>query len=384
MPGHSVCDGGLVVDLRALDRVDVDPRTRRAQVQGGALLGTVDAATQVHGLAVPAGVVSHTGIAGLTLGGGMGWLTRLGGLTIDRLVRAEVVLADGRVVHASADEHPDLFWALRGGGGNFGIVTEFEFDLVEVGPIIDFAMLFWPQEQARDALKVLRDRMHELPRSLNGIIAALDAPPAPFVPADQHGRRGCALLLAGFGDHDAHQHVVDTICAELPPAFTQMGPMPYVALQQLIDDANPWGFHYYDKSGYIAELTDPIIDIIATQGADRHSPLSVILLYRLDAAYCDVADNATAFGGGRTDRYTAFIIADCPDPTQLPAERTWARNLHETLRPHLLETGTYVNAVGADEPDRVRAAYGHKYDRLLHIKTTYDPDNLFHHNANIH
>ena len=205
MPGLSVCDDGLVIDLSQLNRVTVDPDAKRARVQGGALLSDLDVATQAHGLAVPVGAISHTGVGGLTVGGGMGWLTRQGGLSIDNLASAEVVVADGRVLRTAKDENADLFWAIRGGGGNFGVVTEFEFRLHQVGPMVQFGLFFWAQDQGGQALRLMRDVVADLPRSLNAFpAAALNAPPAPFVPIEHHHQPGYALLLTGFGDPAEH------------------------------------------------------------------------------------------------------------------------------------------------------------------------------------
>jgi FAD/FMN-containing dehydrogenase len=384
IPGHSMSEGGLVIDLRRMNGVTVDPAAGRARVQGGALLRDVDAATQAHGLAVPAGLVGHTGIGGLTLGGGMGWLTRMGGLTIDNLVSAEVVLADGRVLRAAEDSHPDLFWALRGGGGNFGVVTEFEFRLVAVGPMVDFGLFFWDEALGRDALRLMRDVAHDLPRSMTAMpAAALTAPPAPFVPPEHHGRPGYALLLVGFGDPEGHQQVAERVRAALPPLFDVVAPMPYTALQQLLDEANAWGFHAYDKSGYFADLSDEVIDVLVEQAPRKTSPLSVLLFYRLDGAFSEVAEDDTAFGGGRSPRYTGFFIGLTPTADMLPAEREWIRGLWQALSPHMLGAGSYVNAIEGASAGEAEAAYGPKYRRLAAVKATYDPGNVFHRNVNI-
>jgi len=384
VPGHSVCDDGLMIDLSRLNAVTVDPEARRARVQGGALLRDVDAATQAHGLAVPTGAIGHTGIGGLTLGGGMGWLTRQAGLSIDNLVSAEVVIADGRILRACEDDNADLFWAIRGGGGNFGVVTEFEFRLHEVGPIVQFGLFFWPQDQAAEALRLMRDVIADLPRSLNAIAAAaLTAPPAPFVPAEHHHRAGCALLLSGFGDAAEHQQVADRIRAALPPLFEVVSPMPYVALQQLLDEGNAWGFYGYEKSAYFETLTDEVIDVIAGHAPLKSSPLSVLLFYRLDQAYTEMGENDTAFGGGRTARSMGFFIGLCPTAEMLPAERQWVRSLWDALHPHMMNDGTYINALTEADEHRIRATYGAKYDRLAEVKAKYDPGNVFHRNANI-
>ena len=373
----------MVIDLRRMNRVDVDPSARRARVQGGALLGDVDAATQPYGLAVPAGLVSHTGVGGLTLGGGMGWLTRMAGLTIDHLVSAEVVLADSRVVRADESENPDLFWALRGGGGNFGVVTEFEFDLVAAGPMVQFGLFFWDAADGREALRVMRDVLADLPRSMNAMpAAAFNAPPAPFVPAEHQGKPGYALLLVGFGERGGAP-AGDRADPHGAPAAVRRGhPDALHRLQQLIDEANGWGLYSYDKSGYFADLTDEVIDVLCDQAPRKTSPMSLLLFYRLDGAYSDVAEDATAFGGGRSPRYTGFFIGITPTAEMLPAEREWIRSLWQALQPHMLAAGSYVNAVEGAAGE-AEDAYGPKFRRLVAVKAAYDPDNVFHRNVNI-
>jgi FAD/FMN-containing dehydrogenase len=383
--GASVVDGGLMVDLSLLNTVTVDPEARRARSGGGALLGDLIAAAQEHGLALPVGAISHTGVGGLTLGGGMGWLTRKHGLTIDNLVSAQVVLADGRVVRACAAEHEDLFWALRGGGGNFGVVTEFEFALHPAGPMIEFGMLFWGLDQGAEALRAARDVVGSLPDGVNVIIGALNAPPEPFVPEQHRLQPGYAAVVAGFHGEQEHREVLERLRTAAPPLWEAATPMPYVALQQMMDELNAWGHHYYDKSLYLGDLTDAVIDTLVQHVPRKTSPLSVVLLYRLDGAYSAVADDATAFSGGRSPRYAVFTIANAPVPELLVADRPWVVALHEALSAHALGAETYVNALGGEEAeDRVRSAYGaQKYDRLARIKAQYDPGNVFHRNANI-
>jgi FAD/FMN-containing dehydrogenase len=300
VPGYSSVDRGLVIDLGRMNQVTVDPQAKRARVQGGALIRDLDAAAQGYGLAVPAGFVSHTGVTGLALGGGMGWLTRQAGLSIDNLVSAEVVVAEGRILRAAADENPDLFWAIRGGGGNFGVVTELEFRLHQISPVVQFGLSFWDAGQGRHALRLMRDVIAELPRSLNAVPAALTAPPAPFVPPEHHHKLGYALLLVGFGDEAAHQQVMERVRSALPPLFEFVSPMPYVALQQMQDEANAWGVYGYEKGAYLENLSDDMIDVLTRHVPRKTSPLSVVLFYRLDEAYCEVGDDDTAFGGGRT------------------------------------------------------------------------------------
>jgi FAD/FMN-containing dehydrogenase len=382
--GASVVDSGLMIDLSGWRQVAVDPVARRARVAGGALLADLDAATQAHGLAVPAGLISHTGVGGLTLGGGMGWLSRLAGLTVDNLVGAEVVTADGRILRAAEDENADLFWALRGGGGNFGVVTEFELKLQPIGPTVHFGLLFWGLDDGPEVLRLARDTMATLPREINIVIAGVNAPPAEFVPEEYRFRPGYALLVAGFGGSTAHERVLAELRSALPPLFEFATPLPYVGLQQLLDEANAWGSHCYEKGAYIEELSEDAIEVITRNLPGKNSPSSLQMLYRLDAAYSEVGDDDTAFGGERSPRYAVFIVGVCPSAELLPAERTWVREFWDDLQPHAAGTGGYVNAMSEQDADRVRATYGaRKYQRLARIKAAYDPDNVFHRNTNI-
>jgi hypothetical protein len=382
-PGHSVCDDGLVVDLSRMDGVIIDPETKRARVQGGALLADLDAATQAHGLAVTAGIVSHTGVGGLTLGGGIGWLTRRAGLTIDNLRGAEVVVADGRVLRASEDENPDLFWAIRGGGGNFGVVTEFEFRLLDVDPMVQFGSFFWGPDQGRAALRLMRDVIPELPRSLNAYIFIATMPPAPFVPVEHQFKTGPQLLLTGFGDPVEHQKIVEHIRVTEPPLFDLVTTMRYVELQGMFNEEAAWGFYGYEKNAYYEDINDEMIEILSTKGLEKNSPLSHVEFDRLDEAFSEVGEDDTAFGGGRSPRYFVNFVASCATPEQLPAEREWVRSLFDALRPHMLGGGTYINSLGEQDDARIRQTYGAKFDRLQMIKNKYDPNNVFHRNANI-
>jgi hypothetical protein len=383
--GAAVCDDGLMIDLSGLNAVGVDPAARRARSGGGALLADLDAATQAHGLAVPAGLISHTGVGGLTLGGGMGWLTRKFGLSIDNLAAAEVVTADGRVLRASAAEHPDLFWAIRGGGGNFGVVTSFEFELHELDPGVQVAMFFWGQDQGRDALRLAREITAAMPPEINAVTGAVNAPPAPFVPEQHHFAPGYVLLLTGFNGTTEHARLVDQIRATLPPLFDLVAPMRYVDLQQLLDEINAWGGYSYDKSCYLAELSDPVIDVITEHVPRKTSPRSALLCYRLDGVYCRAGEHDTAFSGGRSPRYAAFIIGMAPDDQVLAAERGWVRGLWSALQPHsIADGGGYINANTDYADDGIRSAYGAaKYERLAQVKAGYDPDNVFHVNVNV-
>jgi FAD/FMN-containing dehydrogenase len=382
--GACTVDDGLQIDLSTMRNVTVDPGARRAMVDGGALLGDVDAAAQEHGLAVPAGIVSHTGVGGLTLGGGMGWLTRKAGLSIDSLVSAEVVTANGRIVQASEHENSDLFWAIRGGGGNFGVVTKFEFKLQPAGPLVQFGLFFWSLENAADVLRLAEELISTVPRDVNIIVGGINAPPAPFVPEQHRFRPGVALLIAGFGSPEEHEAVVTRVRKQLPPLFDMVTPIPYVQLQKLLDEANAFGVCAYDKALYIAEFSEAVIAVMAEHLPRKTSPLSLVPFYRLDGAYSEVSEDDTAFGGGRSPRWSCFIVGVTPSPETLGAEREWVRSFWNALQPHAMGIGAYVNGETEFVRDRVLNSYGPaKYGRLAKIKATYDPDNVFHLNANI-
>jgi FAD/FMN-containing dehydrogenase len=383
--GTAVCEGGLMVDLREMNGVVVDPAARRAKVGGGALLADLDLATQAHGLAVPAGIVSHTGVGGLTLGGGMGWLTRKYGLTIDNLISAEVVTADGRLLRVADDEHPDLFWAIRGGGGNFGVVTSFEFRLHEVDPVVQFALIFWSLDQGQEAMQLTREIVAALPPDINAVFAAVNAPPASFVPPQHHLAPGYALLLTGFGSAAEHARLVTQVRRRVPPLFEVNTPMFYIELQKLFDEANGWGLHAYDKGTYFEDLSDQVINVIAEQVPGKQSAMSALMLYRLDGAYSQIGEDETAFSGGRSPRYAAFILGLAPDAGLLAAERHWVRGFWEALNTLAIDGGGgYINGSSEFSADGVRRSYGlDKYERLARIKAEYDPANMFHINANI-
>jgi hypothetical protein len=385
MSGACVVDDGLVIDLTRMNAVSVDPEARRATVGGGALLGDLDAATQAHGLAVPVGLVSHTGVGGLTLGGGMGWLTRKYGLAIDNLVSARCVTASGDLLVASESQNADLFWALRGGGGNFAIVTEFEFALHEAGPMVHFGYLFWNVSQGADALRHARSVLGSLPPDVNAVVGGLSAAPAPFVPEHLHGQPGFGMVVVGFGSAEEHAEVLAQASGGVEPLISFAAPMPYVALQQMLDEANGWGLHCYDKGCYVADLSDEVIDALVEHYPQKNSPLSIALFYRLDAAYSAVPEAATALSGGRSPRYALFIIGGCPDPAMFEGERAWVRSFAEAVRPHALGDGSYVNGSSEfDDRDPVAAAYGpEKFARLVALKATYDPTDLLHGNARV-
>jgi FAD/FMN-containing dehydrogenase len=382
--GHAVCDAGLMIHLGEMNRVVVDPAARRAVCGGGATWADVDAATQEHGLATPGGFISHTGIAGLTLGGGIGWLTKKAGLSCDNLVGAQVVTADSRIVRASKDENPDLFWALRGGGGNFGIVTSFEFALHPVGPMVNLGLFFFGLENGPAVLRFARDYIETLPQEAAGFLAiGLSAPPAPFVPLEHHFRPGHALLVVGFGSPQDHGAVVDPIRKAVPPLFELVTPIPFVALQQMFNESATWGLLGYEKALYLDALSDGAIAVIGEHVPKKTSPLSFCPTFTLAGAYRTASDADTAFGGRRSARYVFNIEAAAPDRETYEADRQWVRNFWDAMRPHATGAGGYVNFLAEPDDDRVRTSYGDKYARLARIKAEYDPGNVFHLNANI-
>lgn len=380
--GKAVVDNGLMIDLSQLNAISVDPDARRAKAGGGALLGALQGAAQQHGLGLPVGSVGHTGVGGLTLGGGMGWLTRKHGLSIDCLVSAEVVTADGSILRASDDENPDLFWAIRGGGGNFGVVTEFEFELHPAGPIVQLGFQFWTVDHGKHFFRAVREIAASLPPEVNVIIGCLDAPPAPFVPEEHVGKQGFALITTGFGPQDQHDEVLSRAREAVPPLFEFAAPVPFMMVQTMIDEANAWGQYDYDKGADFEELTDDVIDVIVEHFPRKQSHGSVVLMYRLDGAFSAVPDQATAYSGRRTPGYAVFIIAVCPSMEILDHDRTWVREMYDALTPHMAPRA-YINAIN-DEETNAAAVYGEeKYARLAQVKRRYDPANVFRRNLNI-
>lgn len=381
--GFAITDGGVMIDLSLMKSISIDAESRRATAGGGVTWAELDAAAQAHGLATPGGFISHTGIGGLTLGGGLGWLTRKAGLSADNLVGAEVVLADGSVVHASDEENSDLMWALRGGGGNFGVVTSLEYRLLPVGPMVNLGLFFWTLDDGAKMLRFARDYIPTLPIDSQAFIAGLNAPPEPFVPDQYKLQPGYALVVVGFDDAETHAGLIAPI-RELGAAFEMVTPIPYTHLQQMFDESAPWGINGYEKAVHLADLTDAAIDVITEWQPRKASPMSFTPMFCLGGAYAEVADDATAFGGSRGSRYVVNIAGICPEPGQLAAERDWVRSYWEALVPHAGSVGSYVNFMSEYDETRVRESYGvAKYDRLAAIKRIYDPDNVFHLNANI-
>jgi FAD/FMN-containing dehydrogenase len=383
--GHGVLNDGLMIDLSTMKAVTVDAGAQRARCGGGATWADLDAATQEHGLAVPGGVVSHTGVAGLTLGGGIGWLSRKHGLSCDNLVSARVVTADASVLTASASENADLHWALRGGGGNFGVVTEFEFQLHPVGPMVNAGLFFWPVEAGADAVSHIRSVIAGLPADAGALIIGVNAPPLPFIAEEHHFKPGYMLAIVGWNSPEEHAAMVSPARENLTPLFEFITPLPYTMLQQMIDASAPWGILAYEKACYLDELTDGAIAVIAEQLPRKSSPMSIMPIFPMGGAYHDPSDSDTAFGGSRASKWLVNIAATAPDPDLLATDRTWVRAFWDALQPYASGSGSYVNFIAdTDDETRVRASYGAaKYDRLAQIKAQYDPDNIFHRNANI-
>jgi hypothetical protein len=383
--GNAVWPDALTIDLSRMSAVRVDPVTRTAYCRGGALLSDLDAATQEHGLAVPAGTVSHTGVGGLTLGGGFGWLTHDHGLSIDNLVSAQVVLADGRIVEASPDSHPELFWAIRGAGSNFGVVTEFRFALHPVGPLVHVGLMFWPLGEAVEALQTIRGTLAELPNRFGALVGVgMNAPPAPFVPDKYHFAPGHALVLAGFGSAEQHAEVVDTVRGNLPPLFDFVSELPYTALQAMLDDSAPPGILAYERALYLDDISDGAIEVMADFSAKKSSPMSFAPVFSIDGAYSAVDDDATAFGGLRRPGFAVNMACVAPTSDLFEADTAWVKEYWEALLPFARDNGSYVNFMVEPDQERVVAAYGSdKYRRLAKIKAEYDPENVFRHNANI-
>jgi FAD/FMN-containing dehydrogenase len=382
MPGHSTCDDGLVIDLRALSHVTVDPHARKAIVGGGALLGDLDRATQRHGLVVPAGVVSHTGVAGLTLGGGVGRLMRRFGLTIDSLLSAEVVTADGRILRTSEDQHPDLFWALRGGGGNFGVVTEFEFTLHELSELLILAT-FHPLDQARKVIERGRQEMADpkTPDELLWTSFLRRASDVPWIPPELVGRHGIMSLVEWSGGPEEGRARLTEIRDDLAPAASDLSVVPFLFMQTVTDDLFAHGLRTYIKAGFAHDIPDALTDVLLDRAAELESPISQVELLALGGAISQIAPEATAFPF-RNARWLINIPATWRDPADDEREIAWARATYAAIRPHLSE-GSYVNFMGDDEDDTAAAAYGHTIERLQQVKASYDPDNTFRLNQNI-
>jgi FAD/FMN-containing dehydrogenase len=379
--GLGTCDGGVVIDLSMLKDVEVDPGARTVRVGGGCTWGEVDRETGKHGLATPSGIISTTGVGGLTLGGGLGHLTRKFGLSIDNLLGAELVLADGRRVSASADENPDLYWAIRGGGGNFGVVTSFLFRLHEVGTVVG-GPTFWPVEAGAEVLSAYREFLPNAPRELNGFFAFHTVPPAPPFPEEIHLRKVCGVVWCYVGaEEDAAQAMAPLLDAVPEPLMHGVGAMPHAALQSAFDGLYPPGDQWYWRADFVKEIPDDAVEAHARFGADMPTLQSTMHMYPIDGAAHDHAPSDTAWSYRDANWGSVFAGVD-RDPANVSAIRRWSIDYFEALHPHSAG-GAYVNMMMDEGQERVRDSYRDNYDRLSRIKATYDPGNLFRVNQNI-
>lgn len=379
--GLGIIDDGLVIDLSLMREVRVDPETRTAWVEGGATLNDVDRATHVYGLAVPSGINSSTGIGGLTLGGGLGHLTRHLGLTIDNLIAANIVLADGSYVQASAQEHPDLFWAIRGGGGNFGVVTSFQFQLHPISTVT-FGMTFWAMEDAKQVMQWYREFLPAQPDEVNGFFAFLMVPPGDPFPEELHYRKVCGVFWCYSGPQDQAEGLFAQVRQAAPLIFEYTAPMPYPALQSMFDESYPKGHQWYWKADFIKELPDAAIDEHIKYGSQVPTLQSTMHLYPIDGAAGRVGLTDTAWAY-RDAKWGMVIVGVDPDPSKKDQLIGWARAYWRAIHPYSAG-GAYVNMMMDNEgQDRVRASYRHNYERLAQIKRKYDPANLFRRNQNI-
>lgn len=378
--GLGTCDGGLVVDLSPMKGVFVDPKRNTIRVGGGCTWGDVDHAASAYGMATPSGFISTTGVGGLTLGGGIGYLSRACGLTIDNLLGAEVVLADGRLVNASSDENADLFWALRGGGGNFGVVTSFEFKAHAVGTVYGGPML-WPMDQARELMKWWRDFILTAPEDINGWFGFVTVPPGPPFPESVHLQKMCAVVWCYTGPLDQAEARFKPIRDAMPPAVDFAGPIPWPVLQSLFDALYPPGLQWYWKADFVTDLSDKAIDLHIKYGHQLPSMHSTMHLYPINGAAHRAGPNDTAFSY-RDANFASVIVGVDPDPANNDRIVQWAKDYWLALHPHSAGGG-YINMMMDEGNDNVKAAYRDNYAQLAEIKRKYDPANLFRVNQNI-
>jgi FAD/FMN-containing dehydrogenase len=381
--GHALCDGGVVIDLSPMKGIRVDPVARTARAEAGVLWGELDRETQLHGLATVGGIVTHTGIAGLTLGGGIGWLMRKHGATVDNLVSADLVTADGEVLTASENENPDLFWAIRGGGGNFGIVTSFEFRLHPVGPIVFAGLVFHPLEDAPEVLRFYRELAAAAPDELTTIVELELAPPLPFLPEDVHGKPIVMVGACYAGPPEDGAEVLRPLKQFGNPIVDLLEPKPYLALQSTFDPLVPHGWHRHWKSVELPPLTDGAIDTLIDHTSRITSPRSYTIILQLGGALGRVPEDATAFSQRDAAHNVVINAVWTEDDQEGDRHTAWAHDFFDAVKPHARDR-VYVNFLGDEGPDRVRQAYGAaKYDRLVEVKRAYDPTNVFRLNQNI-
>ena len=377
--GLGSVDDGLVIDLSAMRGVRVDPERRTAEVLGGSLLSDVDHATHAFGLAAPFGIIGTTGVGGLTLGGGIGHLTRKLGLSIDSLISADVVLADGSFVTASEDQHEDLFWALRGGGGNFGVVTAFTFRLSPVSTVVGGPTLF-AFERSAEVLRWYRDFLPNAPEDLNGFFAFLTVPPAPPFPEELHLKKVCGVVWCYAGPPQDADEAFKPV-RELHPDLDGIGPMPLPVLQSMFDGLYPHGDQWYWRADFVKEISDEAVEAHVEHASRLPTWKSTMHLYPIDGAASRVGGDATPWAY-RDAKWGQVIVGVDPDPANAPALKQWTVDYFDALHPHSMG-GAYVNMMMDEGQERVQASYGGNYERLKQIKRTYDPNNLFHVNQNI-
>jgi len=379
--GLGTCDDGVVIDLSLLKDIEVDPANRTVRVGGGCTWSDVDSATNEHGLATPSGIISTTGVGGLTLGGGLGHLTRKYGLTIDNLLEAELVLASGERVRASSGENPDLFWAIRGGGGNFGVVTSFTFRLHEVGTVIG-GPTFWPVEQGAEILSAYREFLPSAPRELNGFFAFHTVPPGPPFPEEIHMRKVCGVVWCYVGaEQDAAAAMAPLLDAVPAPLMHGVAPMPHPMLQGAFDALYPKGEQWYWRADFVNEIPDEAVAIHQRFGEAMPTLKSTMHMYPINGAAHDVGATDTPWSYREANWGSVFAGVD-PDPANVGVVRDWSIDYFEALHPYSAG-GAYVNMMMDEGQDRVRASYRENYDRLARIKAQYDPENLFRVNQNI-
>ncbi len=380
LPGHSVADGALMIDLRRMNKVTVDAANRRATIQGGAVWSEVDGPAQAHGLAVTGGHVTHTGVSGLTLGGGIGHLMRKFALVVDNLLSAQIVTADGRVLKASATENEDLFWGIRGGGGNFGIATEFVVKLAPLGPMVLGGLAFWAPEKGPELMRRYREFCKSCPDEVTTLLVYLHAPPFDFVPKDVQHKPGYALVAVGT-DIAVAERAVKEIRSFGPPLFDIIGPMPYLAVQGMFDPALPPGTTTYFKAHYVNEMSDDVIRAIHANTPKMPPGRSQVFVVQMGGAVSRVPEDATAFGG-RSAAFQVLCIGIWDEPAGRDGAVKWVREIWGALEPYA--HGAYVNLSDEQDEATLKITYGaQKYAKLQRLKAKYDPENVFSLNQNI-
>ena len=378
--GLGICEGGLVVDLSLMRGVRVDMRDKTVRVEGGCTGGDMDHATHAFGMATPTGTISTTGVAGLTLGGGIGHLSRPYGLSIDSLLSVDVVLADGSLVTADTNNHPDLYWAVRGGGGNFGVVTSFLFRLHPVNTVTA-GPTFWPLDQTHEVLKAYREFILQAPENISGFFAFLTVPPVPLFPPHLHNQKMCAIIWCSTAPPEVAEKVTKSMRSVGKPALDAVGPMPFPALQSLFDGLYPPGLQWYWRADFFKEITDASIDVHASNAEKLPTGHSTMHMYPINGAVHRLSNKDTAFNY-RDSNWAGVIVGVDPDPSNKEKITRWTKEYFEALHPHS-SGGAYVNFMMEEGQDRVRAAFRDNYDHLAAVKRQYDPSNFFRVNQNI-